>query len=79
MAQAHSAEQLRKFIERIESLEKEKQAITDDIKLVYGEAKSEGFDPKTMRTVIRLRAMDRNDRQEQEAILEMYKGALGLT
>ena len=75
----HSSEQLRLFIERIERLEEEKKAIADDIKLVYGEAKSEGFDPKTMRTVVRLRAMDRNDRQEQEALLETYKAALGLT
>lgn len=75
----HSSEQLRLFIERIERLEEEKQAIADDIKLVYGEAKSEGFDPKTMRTVVRLRAMDRNDRQEQEALLDTYKAALGLS
>jgi uncharacterized protein (UPF0335 family) len=74
----HSSEQLRLFIERIERLEEEKKAIADDIKLVYGEAKAEGFDPKTMRTVVRLRAMDRNDRQEQEALLETYKAALGL-
>ncbi|MEE4349635.1 MAG: DUF2312 domain-containing protein [Pacificimonas sp.] len=74
----HSAEQLRLFIERIERLEEEKKAIADDIKLVYGEAKGEGFDPKTMRTVVRLRAMDRNDRQEQEALLDTYKAALGL-
>ena len=75
----HSSEQLRLFIERIERLEEEKKAIADDIKLVYAEAKGEGFDPKTMRTVVRLRAMDRNDRQEQEALLDTYKAALGLT
>ncbi|MBZ6377973.1 DUF2312 domain-containing protein [Pacificimonas flava] len=74
----HSSEQLRLFIERIERLEEEKKAIADDIKLVYGEAKAEGFDPKTMRTVVRLRAMDKNDRQEQEALLDAYKAALGL-
>ena len=74
----HSSEQLRLFIERIERLEEEKKAIADDIKLVYGEAKAEGFDPKTMRTVVRLRAMDKNDRQEQEALLDTYKAALGL-
>lgn len=73
-----SAEQLRLFIERVERLEEEKKAIADDIKLVYGEAKSEGFDVKTMRTVIRLRAMDRNDRQEQEALLDTYMAALGM-
>ena len=74
----HSSEQLRLFIERIERLEEEKQATAEDIRLVYGEAKSEGFDPKTMRTVIRLRAMNKNDRQEQETLLDTYKAALGL-
>ncbi|MEM8827316.1 MAG: DUF2312 domain-containing protein [Pseudomonadota bacterium] len=74
----HSSEQLRLFIERIERLEEEKQGIADDIKLVYGEAKAEGFDPKIMRMVVRLRKMDKGDRQEQEALLDTYKAALGL-
>ncbi len=74
----HSSEQLRLFIERIERLEEEKQAIADDIRLVYGEAKSEGFDPKIMRMVVRLRKMDKDDRDEQEALLDTYKAALGL-
>lgn len=76
---SHSAEQLRLFIERIERLEEEKKAIAEDVKLVYGEAKSEGFDPKIMRMVVRLRAMDTNDRQEQEALLDTYKAAVGLS
>lgn len=73
-----SVEQLRLFIERIERLEEEKKAIADDIRAVYAEAKSEGYDAKTMRTIVRLRAMDRGDRQEMEALLETYKAALGL-
>ena len=74
-----SAEQLRLFIERIERLEEDKKAIADDIKDAYGEAKGTGFDTKTMRAVIRLRAMERAARQEQEALLETYKAALGLS
>ena len=74
----HSAEQLRLFVERIERLEEEKKAIADDIRLVYGELKSEGFDPKIVRMIIRLRAMDSSDRQEQEQLLDTYKAALGL-
>ncbi len=74
-----SAEQLRLFIERIERLEEDKKGIADDIKDVYGEAKGTGFDTKTMRSIIRLRAMEKAARQEQEALLETYKAALGLT
>ncbi|MBA4760108.1 DUF2312 domain-containing protein [Sphingosinicella sp.] len=73
-----SVEQLRLFIERIERLEEEKKGIADDIKDVYLEAKSQGFDPKTMKTVVRLRKMDKNARQEMEALLDTYKAALGL-
>lgn len=73
-----SAEQLRLFIERIERLEEEKAGTAADIKAVYGEAKGTGFDSKTMRSIVRLRAMDKNARQEQEALLETYKAALGL-
>lgn len=73
-----SAEQLKLFIERIETLEEEKRATADDIKDVYAEAKSNGYDVKTMRAIIRLRRMDNNARQEMEALLETYKEALGL-
>ncbi len=73
-----SAEQLRLLIERIERLEEDKKGIADDIKDVYGEAKGTGFDTKTMRTIIRLRAMEKGARQEAEALLETYKAALGL-
>jgi uncharacterized protein (UPF0335 family) len=73
-----SAEQLRLFIERIERLEEEKKGIADDIKDVYGEAKSTGFDVKTMRSIVKLRKMEKHHRDEAEALLETYKNALGL-
>jgi uncharacterized protein (UPF0335 family) len=73
-----SAEQLKLFIERIETLEEEKRGIADDIKGVFQEAKANGYDVKTMRTIIRLRRMDTNARAEQEALLETYMSALGL-
>ncbi len=73
-----SAEQLRLLIERIERLEEEKSGIADDIKDVYAEAKSTGFDVKTMRTIIRLRKMEKHHRDEAEMLLETYKQALGL-
>jgi uncharacterized protein (UPF0335 family) len=73
-----SAEQLRLLIERIERLEEEKKGISDDIKDVYGEAKATGFDVKTMRTIVRLRKMEKHHREEADAILETYKQALGL-
>jgi uncharacterized protein (UPF0335 family) len=73
-----SAEQLRLFIERVERLEEEKKGITDDIKDVYAEAKSTGFDVKTMRAVVRLRKMEKHHRDEADALLETYRDALGL-
>ncbi|HLZ78841.1 MAG TPA: DUF2312 domain-containing protein [Sphingomonas sp.] len=73
-----SADQLRLFIERIERLEEEKKGMNDDIKDVYLEAKSQGYDAKTMRTIVRLRRLDKNARDEAEALLEVYKAALGL-
>lgn len=74
-----SGEQLRSYIERIERLEEEKQNISEDIKNVYAEAKSGGFDIKIMRTIIRLRKMKDNDMEEQEYLLETYKRALGMS
>jgi uncharacterized protein (UPF0335 family) len=71
-------EHLRSFIERIERLEEEKAALTADIREVYAEAKGQGFDTKIMRQVVRLRKLDRADRQEQEAMLDLYLGALGM-
>ncbi|MBA2932727.1 DUF2312 domain-containing protein [Sphingomonas sp. CGMCC 1.13654] len=74
-----AADQLRLFIERIERLEEEKKGMQDDIKDVYLEAKSQGYDPKTMRAIVRLRKMEKNARDEAEALLETYKAALGLS
>ncbi|WP_313537116.1 DUF2312 domain-containing protein [Sphingomonas sp.] len=73
-----SAEQLRLLIERVERLEEEKKGIADDIKDVYAEAKSTGFDVKTMRTIVRLRRMEKHHREEAEMLLETYKQALGI-
>jgi uncharacterized protein (UPF0335 family) len=71
-------DQLRSLIERVERLEEEKAALTADIREVYSEAKGTGFDTKIMRQVVRLRKLDRADRQEQEAILDLYMSALGM-
>ena len=76
--QTVAAGQLRAFIERIERLEEEKQTISDDIKDVYAELKGTGFDAKAVRTIIRLRKKDANERQEEEAILDLYLAALGM-
>ncbi|WP_029724006.1 DUF2312 domain-containing protein [Sphingomonas sp. UNC305MFCol5.2] len=78
MSDSVSAEQLRLFIERIERLEEEKKGIADDIKDVYAEAKSTGFDVKTMRHIVRLRKMEKHHRDEADALLETYRNALGL-
>ena len=69
---------LRSLIERIERLEEEKAALTADIREVYSEAKGQGFDTKIMRQVVRIRRLDRAERQEQEAILDLYLTALGV-
>ena len=71
-------DQLRSIVERIERLEEEKAALANDIKEVYAEAKGNGFDTKTLRQVIRMRKQDKAERQEQEAILELYMSALGM-
>lgn len=73
-----AADQLRSIVERVERLEEEKQAIAEDIKEVYAEAKANGFDTKTLRKVISLRKVEANERQEQEAILDLYMQALGM-
>ena len=73
-----AADELRLLIERIERLEEEKKAIADDVKDVYAEAKARGYDPKTMRAIVRLRKMESHTRQEAEALLETYKAALGI-
>ncbi len=77
-AGATSDDQLRLFIERVERLEEEKKGIADDIRDVFLEAKSQGYDPKIMRQIVRLRKMPVHDRKEMEAILDVYKAALGI-
>ena len=74
-----AADRLRSFIERIERLEEEKAALTADIREVFAEAKSNGFDTKIMRQVVRLRKMENADREEQEMLLDLYKRALGMS
>jgi uncharacterized protein (UPF0335 family) len=73
-----AAEELKQFIERIERLEEEKKAIADDVRDVYAEAKGRGFDIKAIRAIVRLRAKEPHEREEEEAILELYKSALGM-
>ena len=73
-----AADQLRLFIERIERLEEEKKGIADDIRDVYAEAKANGYDAKAMRTIVRLRKQEPDERKEQETILETYMHALGM-
>lgn len=75
---AIASDELRLLIERIERLEEEKKGIAEDIRCVYAEAKSRGFDPKTMRAIVRLRKLDVHDRREAEALLDTYKAALGM-
>ena len=73
-----AGERLKSFIERIERLEEEKRALAEDIKEVFAEAKGVGFDVKIMRQIIKLRRLDQDDLDEQEALLDTYKRALGM-
>ncbi len=73
-----AGERLRSFIERIERLEEERRTLGADIKEVYAEAKGAGFDAKIMRQIIRIRRMDKDDLDEQETLLDIYKRALGM-
>ena len=73
-----AGEQLKSFIERIERLEEEKSALSGDIKEVYAEAKGNGFEPKIMRQIIKIRKMDKDALDEQESLLDLYKRALGM-
>ncbi|HVM84738.1 MAG TPA: DUF2312 domain-containing protein [Candidatus Binatia bacterium] len=73
-----AADRLKSFIERIERLEEEKAAIAGDIKEVYSEAKSSGFETKIMRQIVRLRKMEAQERAEQEQLLDVYKQAIGM-
>jgi len=73
-----AGDQLHSYIQRIERLEEEKQALMADIRDVFAEAKANGFDVKIMRQVLKLRKMDKDDRDEEETLLELYKRALGM-
>jgi uncharacterized protein (UPF0335 family) len=73
-----AGEQLKSFIERIERLEEEKRVLGEDIKEVYAEAKGMGFEPKIMRQLIKIRRMDKDEHDEQESLLDLYKRALGM-
>ncbi len=73
-----AAAELRQFIERIERLEEERQTLSEDIANIYGEAKGRGYDPRAMKTIVRLRKKDANERIEEETILQTYMAALGM-
>ena len=73
-----AGDHLKSFIERIERLEEEKKALGDDIRDVYSEAKASGFDAKVMRQIVKIRKMDKDDLDEQESLLDIYKRALGM-
>ena len=73
-----AGEQLKSLIERIERLEEEKRALGEDIKEVYAEAKGTGFEPRIMRQIIKIRRMDKDEHDEQESLLDVYKRALGM-
>jgi len=75
---ANTAGQLKAFIERVETLEQTKRAIAEDIKEVYSEAKSTGFDAKILRMIIAIRKKDAAERREEDTILETYMNALGM-
>ncbi|MDG2269674.1 MAG: DUF2312 domain-containing protein [Alphaproteobacteria bacterium] len=72
------AERLRSFIERVERLEEDRSNLNADIREVYSEAKSAGYDARTMRQIVRLRKLEPNERQEQEHLLEVYRNAVGI-
>ena len=74
-----AGEQLRSLIERIERLEEEKSALSGDIKEVYAEAKGNGFEPRIMRQIIKIRKMDKDALDEEESLLDLYKRALGMS
>jgi uncharacterized protein (UPF0335 family) len=73
-----AGDRLRSFIERIERLEEERRVLSADIKEVYAEAKGSGFEPKIMRQIVRLRKKDKDELDEEESLLDVYKRALGM-
>lgn len=78
-AEGIAGERLRSLIERVETLEEAKAALAADIREVYHEAKSDGFDPRIMRQIVRLRKMNNADRVEQEELLQLYLQAIGMS
>ena len=78
MSNSVAGEELKAFIERIERLEEEKAALAGDLRDVYSEAKANGFDTKIMRKIVSVRRKDHAERQEEEAIMELYLAALGM-
>ena len=77
-AEGVAADELKQFIERLERLEEEKAGLMGDIKELFAELTGRGFDAKAVRTIVRMRKQDHGERQEQEAILELYMQALGM-
>lgn len=77
-SQTVAAGQLRAFIERIERLEEEKKTIQEDIREIYSELKGTGFDPPAVRAIVKMRKQDANERQEKQAIIDLYMAALGM-
>jgi len=77
-AHRFAKDQLKAIVERIERLEEEKKATSDDIRDVYAEAKGNGFDVKALRTIVRLRKQDTDERREEQEVLETYMHALGM-
>ncbi len=78
MSEAVAPDKLKSLVERIENLEDEKGGVSDQIKVVYAEAKGEGFDVKIMRQVVKLRRMKPHARAEQDELLELYRSAIGV-
>lgn len=74
-----AAEELKQFVERIERLEEEKKALSDDIRDVYAELKGRGFDSKAVRQIVKIRKQDHAERKELEAILDLYMQALNMS
>ena len=74
-----ASEHLRSYIDRIERLEEEKAGLAADIRDIYAEAKGNGFDSRTMRRIVSLRKLDQSERNEQDALLDLYRRALGMS
>lgn len=78
MSESVASDELRLLVERVERLEEEKKGISDDIRDVYAEAKSRGYDGKAMRAIVKLRKLEKHVRDEQDAMIDLYRGAVGV-